>query len=134
MKIRKIFIIIAILVFVVYAIYYGLQGDDLLEKSGRYVIGTINKIEGGGGGGCSLKIYISFKYDGIEQKESYCEDLQKINESVIGKKVFLKIIPDNLGRKLKVYYNCSIPNNIEATPSEGWSQEWMQEHFPKCAR
>jgi len=134
MKKSKFFVGLAILFFVMYAIYYGFQGEDLLDKNGRYVIGTINKIEGGGGRGCVLKIYVSFNYNGIEQKESYCENLQKIDESFIGKRVFLKIIPDHLDRKFIIFYNCSIPNNIGAMPTEGWSQEWMKEHFSGCIK
>jgi hypothetical protein len=33
--------------------------------------------------------------------------------------------------KMKLAPTIQVPDSIQSCPAEGWSEEWMREHFPK---
>jgi hypothetical protein len=131
MKKSNYYVLIGFILFLVYGVYYDLHSRNLLTNYGRYTIGTIEKIDGGGRG-CALSIYVSFVYKNIKYTENGCAELDEVKKSFIGKHFFVKIVPNNIDRAFNIKYSCPVPDSITVAPSEGWSEEWMQEHFPDC--
>jgi len=136
MKKSKTYIIIGIIAFLIYALYYdkhsSVRFNNLLDEKGVYTIGTIDKIEGLSKGGPLA--HISYRYKNTRNEGQYIGDLSSVPTPHIGKHFFIKIVPDN--PQIGIYFNphCIAPDSILVAPFEGWSQEWMKEHFPECVR
>ena len=132
MKKNNIYIVIAIVLFIIYAVFYAWKSSNLIDKYGVYTIGKIEKVEGGARGG--LRVYISFSYKNIKHTGDYIDGSGKIKESLIGKRYFIKIVPNRIDRAFNFNIDCPIPDSILVAPSEGWSQGWMKEYFPNCVK
>ncbi len=123
-------IIIIVIVFVIYAIYYHWHSTNLLSVTGRYTIGTVDKMKPAGNG---IGVYISFFYKGIKQERDYTEDIGYIKKLRVGKRLFIKFVPSG-NRAFGFNLDCTVPDSITNAAYDGWSEEWMQEHFPNCIR
>jgi len=129
MKRSNYYIIIGIGLFIIYAIYFQLHTAKLLSIKGRYTIGRIEKIKPSGEG---IRVYISFFYKDTKREVDYIEDIGKIKGIYMGKRLFIKFIPDDPDRSSDFNLNCSVPDSLKTAPPEGWSQEWIQKNFPNC--
>lgn len=136
MKKSTVYTIIALGLFAAFGAFYQIRSSNKLGKNGIYTIVTIEKIKGGGRG-CGIDIYVSFTYKKIEHKKWYdCFTHAQVSENPIGKRFFMKFIPNDKGffdKSIDILYHCPVPDTLQAPP-EGWSQEWMEEHFPDCVK
>jgi hypothetical protein len=136
MKISKTYIIIGIGLFIGFAIFYDWYSSnrfyDLLDSEGVYTIGTIEKVESLSKGGPLS--HITYTYKNLSHEGEYIGDLGVNQKPYMGKRFFIKIIPNN--PKIGIYFNpnFSVPDSILSAPPEGWSQDWMKEHFPDCVK
>ena len=130
MKRSSYYIILAIVFFAAFSIYYFLQSNRLLSSTGRYTIGTVDKMKPAGNG---MRVYISFFYKDVKQERDYIEDIGKIKKLEVGQKFFIKFIPSD-NRAFDFNSDCFVPESIKNAPFDGWSEEWMQEHFPECKK
>ncbi len=134
MKKNKLYILIGIVLFVAFAIYYDWHSNRLLADEGVYTIATIEKVQAGGRG-CSRLVDASFVYNSAKHfEEKICIGSESVSQSLVGKRVFIKIIPKHLKFGIYLQFNCLVPDSIAAAPSGGWSQEWIKGHFPECVR
>jgi hypothetical protein len=134
MRNKNFIIIVLIVLFVLYAIYYGLNSDKILAEEGVYSIAKIENVQPGGRG-CARLLDISFVYNNVKHMVSkICESNDSINESFIGKRFFIKIVPNELKRAIDFNFSCSVPDSITEVPPGGFSQEWMKEHLPTCIK
>ena len=128
MKRSNYYIILAIVLFITFSIYYLMHSNRLLSSTGRYTIGTVDKMKPAGNG---IRVYISFFYKNIKQERDYIEDIGKIKKLKIGQKLFIKFIPSD-NRTFDFNPECHVPGTFKDAPVDGWSEEWMREHFPEC--
>ncbi|HSV10997.1 MAG TPA: hypothetical protein VLI68_09525, partial [Hanamia sp.] len=109
MRNKNFIIIVLIVLFVLYAIYYGLNSDKILAEEGVYSIAKIENVQPGGRG-CARLLDISFLYNNVKHRASkICESNDSINESFIGKRFFIKIVPNELKRAIDFNFSCSVP-------------------------
>jgi hypothetical protein len=134
MRNKKFYIIVIAVLFVLYAVYYGLNSDKILAEEGVYSIAKIENVQPGGRG-CARLLDISFIYNNVKHTiTKICESNDSINKSFIGKRFFIKIVPNELERAIDFNFRCSVPDTITEVPHGGFSQEWMREHFPTCIK
>lgn len=131
MKKNKYYIFIAIVLFLIYAIYHDINSNKLLISEGKYTIGYIKKITGGGKG-CGMLVYVGFNYKHDKYEENYCESSDEVKRMFVGQRFFIKILPSNVDRRFDIKYSCPVPDSINVAPYEGWSQQWMKDNFPNC--
>lgn len=125
------FIILGVVLFVILAILFEWHSNKILNLEGRYTIGTIEKIRPAGNG---VRVYISFFYHKKNEERDYIEDVGIVQRLYIGKRLFIKFVPDDISQVFDFNINCQVPDSILVAPPEGWSQEWMKEHFPDCVK
>jgi hypothetical protein len=131
MKKRNYYLIFFIIAFIGFAIYYQVHSSKRLKIDGRYTIATIDNIKATGNG---LRVYISFSYKGIKKDKDYIEDVGKIKNLKISQRLFIKFDPSDFYGSIDFNSDCYVPDSIKAAPENGWSEEWMQEHFPNCVQ
>ena len=134
MKKSTLYTIIALVLFSVFGIVYHVYHSNILKKNGIYTIITLEKITGGGRG-CEINIYFSYIYKNIKHEgRGDCASRTEVSEKDIGHRFFMGFTPDKNGNTegfFNILFRCSVPDTLQA-PAEGWSQEWMKEHFPDC--
>lgn len=120
MKNSKVYLtVIVIVLFIIYSIYYGWHSDKLLAEHGVYSITKIERVQSGAKG-CGRLVDISFAYNNIKHfVDKICESSDSINQSFVGKRVFIKIVPKDLERIFAFNFRCSVPDSIKAAPPEG---------------
>lgn len=127
-----IYTIIALGLLAISGIVYRTYHSSILRKNGIYTIITLEKIKGGGRG-CEIDVYFSYTYKGIKHEgRADCYSRTEVSEKDIGHRFFMKFTPDKNGF-VNLLFRCIVPDTLQA-PANGWSQEWMEEHFPNCVR
>jgi hypothetical protein len=128
--------ITAIIIFIVCAILYSSISEyrfsQSMNKDGVYTIGTIESIKSLSKGGPLSRI--SYTYKNTLYYGEYIGDLSSISKPHIGKHFFIKIIPGNPKMGILFKLTCIVPDSIIAAPPGGWSNSWMEYHFPDCVR
>lgn len=91
----KPYIISAICLFIVYMIYFTIESDRILKNSHTYTLGIVDEIKATGNG---LRVYISIVYENKRKTFDYIEDIGRAKKLYIGRRLFIKIVPDNINR------------------------------------
>jgi len=125
----KYLIVIGILLFIGYAIYYQWHSSFLLASKGRYTIGTVEKIQSAGNG---FRIYISFAINGVKENRDYIEDVALVKRVYVGRRLFIKYVPDEENKSFDFNIDCIVPDSIKYIPKEGWDQNYMKKTFSDC--
>lgn len=115
-KYRNIIIVILLLVTVLILFFKSYFDEKSLKSKGIYVIGRIDKVEGVRRG---MRIFFSYKYDGVVYNGDYVS--YSINKSSIGKKYFFKINPSNPNGYLKIEEHIDVPDSL-ISPPRGWDE------------
>ena len=116
MRRNRYYIIVAVFLFLGLAIYYQWRSSSLLANKGKYTIGTIDKMKPSGNG---IRIFISFFYQGKKEEVDYIQEVGFISRFYIGKRFFIKFIPNN-DRAIAFNIDCAVPDSIQSAPLEGW--------------
>jgi hypothetical protein len=46
----------------------------------------------------------------------------------------MKFDPSDFYGTIDFNRECSVPDSINSAATDGWSENWMREHFPECVR
>lgn len=122
-------LLIPVVIFIGFGIGLGYSHytDKLLEKSDSYTIGTISKISGAKGG---LKIYINFEYRTQKYQVSYIDGSGDVStKNNLGKRYFVKIIPEHPTKLIEINYLDTVPAHITTAPPSGWTGDWLKKRM-----
>lgn len=127
-------ITICIVAFTVFALCYAYFSDKrfnkLMESEGVFTIGTIENVKSLTKGGPLSTI--SYYFRNSVRHGEYIGDISMVPKPHVGKRFFIKIIPDHPGNNILFKPQCLVPDSIQTAPERGWSLVWMKEHFPEC--
>lgn len=103
---------------------YCYYTSKLLEKSDSYTIGTINKITGAKGG---LRVFIDFEFENKKYQVNFIDGSDNVSSSKnLGKRYFIKFIPEHPTMQININYSDTVPSNITTAPPKGWTNEWLR--------
>src|SRR5438445_749985 len=90
------------------AIYFKLHLGKIRDENCRYTIGIICKIDSGESRCAS--VCISFLYKGREYKCDYIDNSSQIKSELIGKRLFIKFVPNDPSKTYDIKCSCLVPN------------------------
>lgn len=102
---------------------------SLMKDYGLFTIGKIDDIEIGSKG---LHVFLSFRYKRKIETRDYLTDYEDRNKLFLGKRIFVKFIPERKNKSIQVSLDCIVSDSIKSAPALGWTEDWMKEHFPYC--
>jgi hypothetical protein len=110
--------------------YYSYKKDQTVINNGIYTIAQVEKISLARGG-WRVWLQIRSKYGNLNEDAVYFYEYFNINS--IGDRYFIKILYDSSRsiKTMRLVPVIKVPDSIKSVPSEGWSEEWMRQHFPK---
>lgn len=114
-------------VIMVYGFYIMNLKTRLINEKGRYTIGVIQRTKIGSKG---IRVFINYSYGNKVELVDYIEDYVERNKLRIGRRIFIKFIPENDVKYIKLNLECTVPDSIKNAPLYGWSEQWMKEKFP----
>jgi len=112
----KLILLTFIIVVVGSGLYYHWT-SNLLNRTGRYSIGTIENVEGARGG---LMIYVTFKFRNKNYTINSIDATGEITKSSMGKRLFIKFIPSHPTLSCDYSIDNIVPDSIKEPPYEGW--------------
>lgn len=120
-------------VFVVLIIggYYSYQKDLAARKSGIYTIAEIEKIRIARSG---WRVWMRIAYQNVYLHEEAVYFYEYFNSNSVGNRYFIKINykeQQSEIESMRLVPTIEVPDSLQTAPPDGWTEEWMEEHFPK---
>lgn len=110
-----------------YELYRGCQKEQLLKGTGKYTIGVIEKIKVGSKG---MIVFISYYSNNKKIETNIITDYENKGKLHAGKRIFIKYILKRNEKFIQLDFDCIVPGSIKTTLANGWTKEWMKQHFP----
>jgi len=124
---KKTTITAIVIIVLLIGMYFAYESDENLIKRGRYALATITKTQYARGG---IRVWSTFSYRGVNYKVDGIHPIPELTIDDVGKRFFILFSPESPGSHSRLT-NYMAPDSMQYVPSEGWSEAWMQEHFPK---
>ena len=124
-------LIAGVLVILMVGSYYSYRKDLVVRKNGIYTIAKIEKIRIARSG---WRVGILIAYQNAYFHEEAVYFYEYFNSNSVGNSYFIKINykeQENKIESMRLVPIVQVPDSIQSAPPEGWSEEWMREHFPK---
>lgn len=100
--------------------------NRLIQEKGRYTIGVIHKTKVGSKG---IRVFINYTFDNKTEEVDYIEEYMERDKLTPGRRIFIKFIPGEDIKYIKLHLDCIVPDSIKNAPLHGWSELWMKENF-----
>lgn len=111
--------------------YYSYQKDLAARKSGIYTIAKIEKIRIARSG---WRVWMLITHQNAYFHEEAVYFYEYFNAKSVGNRYFIKINykeQQNKIESMRLVPIVEVPDSIQSAPPEGWTEAWMQEHFPE---
>jgi hypothetical protein len=124
---KKVLYFTVIAVMLAMCVYGIWQNKKWANSEGVYIIGVVEKLDLARNG---WKIQRAYSFSNKIYRNSAVYPFEYFNKNDVGHRFFLRILrttPEDGAALIPI----GVPDSITASPVDGWSEEWMNEHFPK---
>lgn len=109
--------------------YFSFQDVENARNNGVYTIASVTKLRPAKNG---WKVNTSIEYKNRFFQFDHLEVWESFSLRDSRKRFFAKIRMEDGECKLGfIYSKEEVPDSLQVAPTEGWSEEWMKEHFPE---
>lgn len=121
-------LIAGVVIVLLFAGYYSYRADMSVRENGIYSVATVTNIRIARNG---WKVIVEYTYKGNINKGEGLNDISDFKLTDVGKRYFVKFQKEQPDGNHILIPNIEVPDSIQSVPPEGWSEVWMQEHFPE---
>jgi len=122
-------IVVIVFVVLIFAGIYSYRKIEYKRNNGVYTLGEITSVHLARNG---WKIHVNYRFSRREFSIYTIVFFEGFSPRNIGRRYFVKILPENPGDGLILVPGVEVPDSVQLAPDNGWSEDWMKEHFPKA--
>jgi|GEM_PF-2613525 len=107
---------------------YSYRADKSVRENGIYSIATITSIKIARNG---WKVIVVYPYMDILNTGEGLNDIKDFDMNDLGKRYFIKFQKEHPNGNHVLIPTVKVPDSIQSAPLLGWSEAWMNVHFPE---